>query len=141
MKTMQLDIVSAERLLYSDTVTAVFVSGGEGELGIYPGHLQLLTTIKPGQIRFSKADGDEEVFYVSGGLVEVQPTVVTVLADSAIRAQDIDEAQALEAKRRSEQMLTEKRSTFDYTKAQADLAEAVAQIRTLRRIRDKSTRK
>jgi F-type H+-transporting ATPase subunit epsilon len=141
-KTMQLDIVSAEQLLYSGEVSAVFVTGGDGELGIYPGHLQLLSSIKPGQIRFIHPETHEEdVFYVSGGFIEVQPKLVTVLADTAIRAQDIDETAAMEAKKRAEQILTEKKSNFEYAKAQAELGEAVAQIRALRKLRERSTRK
>src|SRR5437868_3119702 len=121
-KTLRLDIVSAEEMLYSGEVTSVFVTGSEGELGIFPGHLQLLTKIKPGQVRFIREDKNQDVFYVSGGILEVQPTVVTVLSDTAMRAEDIDEAAAMEAKLRAEQALTDKKSTFDYTRAQVELA-------------------
>lgn len=133
---MQLDIVSAEVALFSGEVEAVFVSGADGELGIYPGHLQLLTTIKPGQIRYLQ-NNQEEVFYVSGGILEVQPTIVTILADTAIRAADLDEAAAIEAQKRAQQVMSEDKTTFDYSHAAAELAEAVAQIRAIRKLRDR----
>jgi F-type H+-transporting ATPase subunit epsilon len=138
--TLHVDIVSAEEEIFSGTVTAVFAPAEMGEVGIYPRHTQLLTRLKPGEVRVETQEGDELSFYVSGGILEVQPHVVTVLSDTAIRAKDLDEAAALEAKERAERMLTDKRSDFEYAKAQAELAEAVAQLRAIQKLRDKKGR-
>ncbi len=134
--TMHCDIVSAEREIYSDTVTMVFAPAEMGEVGIAPRHTPLLTRLKPGEVRVRPADGGEEIsFFVSGGILEVQPHVVTVLSDTAMRAADIDEAAALAAKQRAEQALAEKKDDIDYAQAQAELLEAIAQLRTLEKIR------
>lgn len=133
--TIRLDIVSAEREIFSGLASMVFVTGEMGELGIAPGHTPLLTKLKPGNIQAKLEDGREEVFYISSGMLEVQPYVVTVLADTAMRAHDIDEAAALEAKAHAEQALLNKTSEVDYAKATAELAEAIAQIRTIQRLR------
>jgi F-type H+-transporting ATPase subunit epsilon len=138
--TLHVDIVSAEEEIFSGTVTAVFAPAEMGEVGIYPRHTQLLTRLKPGEVRVETQEGEELSFYVSGGVLEVQPHVVTVLSDTAIRAKDLDEAAALEAKERAERMLTDKRSDFEYAKAQAELAEAVAQLRAIQKLRDKKGR-
>ncbi|GJM06510.1 MAG: ATP synthase epsilon chain [marine bacterium B5-7] len=130
-----LDIVSAEKSLYTGTVTNVIATGSEGELGIKPGHTALLTGLKPGQIIAMDTDGREQSFYISGGMLEVQPKKVTVLADTAERAEDLDEAQALEAKKRAEAMLNDKQSDMDYSKAAVALAEAVAQIQAIKKLR------
>lgn len=135
--TLRLDIVSAERAIFSGEAEMVFVTGEMGELGIAPGHSPLLTSLKPGNVRAKLSDTHEEVFYISSGMLEVQPFVVTVLADTALRASDIDEAAALEAKERAEQALASKASEIDLAKATAELAEAVAQIRTIQNIRKK----
>lgn len=135
MSTMHLDIVSLEKQICSCDVRAVFATGGEGELGIYPGHTQLLSTLKSGYIRVVREDNEEDVYFVSGGLLEVQPKSVTVLADMIIRAADIDEVAAKEAKDRAEKLLAAKRSDFEFGKAQAELANAVAQLRALQQLR------
>lgn len=127
-KTVQFDIVSAEKSIFSGKVTMIVVSGEDGELGIMPGHMQLLTTIKPGQIRFADAAGKEQYFYVSGGFLEVQPNIVTILADTVIRAGNIDRERAEEAKKKAEQILSSKKLD-DYTTALIELNKALAQIR------------
>lgn len=133
--TLRLDIVSAEKAIFSGEAAMVFVTGELGELGVAPGHAPLLTSIKPGNIRALFSNNEEEIFYVSGGMLEVQPFIVTVLADTVVRAHDIDEASALEAKERAEKILAEKSSEIDMAKATAELAEAVAQIRTIQRMK------
>ncbi|HEY9150342.1 MAG: F0F1 ATP synthase subunit epsilon [Gammaproteobacteria bacterium] len=138
--TMHVDIVSAEAEIFSGTATMVFAPAEMGELGIAPRHTQLLTRLKPGEVRVLDEKGDEQSFYVSGGILEVQPHVVTVLSDTALRAKDIDEAAALQAKEQAEKLLADNQSDIDYAKAQLELAEAVAQLRAIQKIRDKSGR-
>lgn len=133
--TMHVDIVSLESKIFSGRVEAIFVSGKMGELGIYPGHTQLLSSLKPGQIRIQINAEKEEVFYVKGGMLEVQPTVVTILADTVVRAQDLDEAAAKEAIEKAEKTLEGKRTDFEYSRATAELAEAIAQLRAIQKIR------
>ena len=133
--TVHCDIVSAERQLFSGLVEIVVASGVEGDLGIMPGHAPLLTRLKPGPVRVKKQNGDEEVFYVSGGFLEVQPKLVTVLADTADRADNMDEAAAEQAKQRAKEALEGKNSEMDYSRAAATLAEAVAQLAALERLR------
>lgn len=135
--TVQCNIVSAEEQIFSGLVEMVIASGSEGDLGIAPGHAPLLTSLKPGPVRVIKQGGAEEVYYASGGFLEVQPNLVTVLADSALRAADMDEAAALEAKREAEKALANKSGDFDYSRAAAELAEAVAQLRTIQQLRNK----
>jgi len=136
MQTIHLDIVSAEQAIYSGDAEMVFATGAMGELGIAPGHTPLITSLKPGNIRVIVAGTkQEEIFYVKGGLLEIQPYVVTVLADTVVRAHDIDEAAALEAKELAEQMLANKSSEIDFAKANAELAEAIAQIRAVQRMK------
>jgi len=113
----------------------VSATGELGELGILPRHSQLLTRLRPGQIRVKIPNGEEQVFYVSGGLLEVQPHVVTILADTAERAKDIDEAAVLEAKRHAEQLLADRRSDYEYAKAETELAQAIAQLRAIEQLR------
>ncbi|MCW5588271.1 MAG: F0F1 ATP synthase subunit epsilon [Legionellales bacterium] len=137
MNTIELHIVSAEESIFHGRVQAVFVTGSQGELGVYPGHTPLLTTLKPGQVRALKENNQEEVFYISGGLLEIQPSEVNVLADTAMRAGDIDEAAALEAKNQAERALLDQKSKMDYTRAAAELAEAVAQLRAIRKLKNK----
>ena len=132
--TIHVDIVSAEKEIYSGLVDAVFASAVMGELGIYPRHTPLLTSLKPGEVRVL-VNGKEEKFYVSGGMLEVQPHVVTVLADTAMRADDIDEAAALEAKENAERALKDTDAKMEYAEAQAKLAEAMAQLRVIDRMR------
>lgn len=135
--TLHVDIVSAEAEIFSGTAEMVFAPAVMGEVGIAPRHAPLLTRLKPGEVRIKAAGGEEHFFYVSGGILEVQPHVVTVLADAALRAKDIDESQALAAKQRAEQALSDRKADFDYAKAQVELAEAVAQLRTLQSLRKK----
>ena len=135
--TMHVDIVSAEAEIFSGTATMVFAPAEMGEVGITPRHTPLLTRMKPGEVRVQSSDGEEKSFYVSGGMLEVQPHVVTVLADTAIRADSLDEAQALEAKERAEKLLADKTADIDYAKAEAELAESIAQLSTIRKIREK----
>ena len=132
--TIHVDIVSAEKEIFSGAVEAVFASAIMGELGIYPRHTPLLTRLKPGEVRVL-VDGKEEQLYVSGGMLEVQPHVVTVLADTAMRADDVDEAAALAAKEDAERALNDTDAKMDYAEAQAKLAEAMAQLRTVDRMR------
>ena len=136
--TFHLDIVSAEEEIFSGTVDMLVANGELGELGISPGHAPLLTSLKPGPVKVTKHGGDEEFYYVSGGMLEVQPHVVTVLADTAVRADDVDEAAAIEAQKAAEQALHEQSSEIEYSKAAAELAEAAAQLRTLQAIRRKA---
>jgi F-type H+-transporting ATPase subunit epsilon len=136
--TLHVDIVSAEAEIYSGTVTMVFAPAEMGEVGIAPRHAPMLTKLKPGEVRVQTQDGEEQSFFVSGGLLEVQPHVVTVLADTAIRAHDLDEAAALEAKERAEQMLSDKQADIDYARAQAELVESMAQLAAIRKLREKA---
>ncbi|HCH02670.1 MAG TPA: F0F1 ATP synthase subunit epsilon [Vibrio sp.] len=129
--TFHLDIVSAEKKLFSGTVESFMVTGSEGELGIYPGHTPLLTAIKPGMVRLIKQHGHEEIIYVSGGMVEVQPGTATVLADTAIRGEDLDAAKAEEAKRKAEENIKNQHGDIDFVKATSDLAKAIAQLRVI----------
>jgi len=135
MATMQCDIVSVEQEIFSGEVAAVSLRGTIGELGILPGHAPLLTGIRPGAVQLRLADGEEEVFYASGGFLEVQPGIVTILADTAARADDLDEAAAAEARQAAERALSEQAADFDFSLAAAQLAEATAQQRTLEELR------
>ena len=135
--TIHCDIVSAEEEIYSGLVEMIVATGSLGDLGVSYGHAPLLTSLEPGPIRIKKQDGEEEVYYLSGGYLEVQPGLVSVLADTAIRANDIDEAAALEAQKEAEQALVNQSGDFDYGRAQAQLAAAAAQLRTLQAIRKK----
>lgn len=132
--TTHVDIVSAEEAIFSGTAEMIYAPAEMGEVGIAPRHTQMITRLKPGEVRLQTGD-QEQSFYVSGGILEVQPHVVTVLADTAIRADDLDEAQALKAKDKAEQALKDKKSDIDYAKAQAELAEAAAQLRTIQKLR------
>lgn len=134
--TLHVDIVSAEKSLYSGTAEVVIAPGERGELGIYPRHTPLLTTLKPGSVRIKVPDqAEEELVYVSGGILEVQPHVVTILSDSAIRGTDLDEAKALESKRAAEDAMKDKAATLDYAQAQVELAQAVAQLAAIKKLR------
>lgn len=133
--TIHCDIVSAEEEIFSGLVELLVAAGSEGDVGIGYGHAPLLTGLEPGPVRLKKQNGEEEIFYVSGGYLEVQPNSVTVLADTALRAGDMDEAAAEAAKREAEQALAGQGEGLDYTRAAAQLAEAAAQLRTLQQIR------
>jgi F-type H+-transporting ATPase subunit epsilon len=133
--TVHVDIVSAEREIFSGLAEMVFAPAELGEVGISPRHAPLITKLRPGEVRVKVNDKESYPFYVSGGILEVQPHLVTILADTAIRAKDIDEAAALEAKVRAEEALADKSGKIDYATAQAQLAQAVMQLRTLERLR------
>ena len=134
--TLHVNIVSAEKLLYSGIAEVVIAPGIRGELCIYPRHTPLLTTLKPGSVRIKVPNQAEEVLvYVSGGILEVQPHVVTILSDSAIRGADLDEAKALEAKRTAEEAMKDKTASLNYAQAQAELAQAVAQLAAIKKLR------
>ena len=135
MTTIRCDIVSAEAEIFHGEATLVVATGEMGELGIAPRHAPLITRLKPGQVRVHAADGSEQFFYVSGGILEVQPQVVTVLADTAMRAADLDEASALKAKQDAEQALANRGDAMELAEAQAQLAQAVAQLQALERLR------
>jgi F-type H+-transporting ATPase subunit epsilon len=133
--TVHLDVVSAEKSIFSGLVESIQVTGVEGELGIMPGHAPLISPIKPGHIRLVKQFGDEETIYVSGGFVEVQPKGVTVLADVALRGNELDEKAAEEAKRKAEEAIANPSADFDYAEAAKELARAVAQLKVLQDLR------
>ena len=135
MTTIRCDIVSAEAEIFHGEATLVVATGEMGELGIAPRHAPLITRLKPGQVRVHAADGSEQFFYVSGGILEVQPQVVTVLADTAMRAADLDEASALKAKQDAEQALANRGDAMELAEAQAQLAQAMAQLQALERLR------
>ncbi|HVL57726.1 MAG TPA: F0F1 ATP synthase subunit epsilon [Burkholderiaceae bacterium] len=138
MATIHVDVVSAEEQIWSGAADFVVLPGEGGELGIYPQHTPLITRIRPGAVRIKPAGQPQEEFvFVAGGLLEVQPNRVTVLADTAIRGNDLDEAKAEEAKRHAEEALTNRDANLDYAKAQAELAAAVAQIQAIRKLRRK----
>ncbi|MBI3903932.1 MAG: F0F1 ATP synthase subunit epsilon [Nitrosomonadales bacterium] len=137
--TVHVDVVSAEKSLFSGLVEVVIAPGQMGELGIYPRHAPLLTRIKPGSVRLKLPNQEqEELIYVSGGMLEVQPNVVTILADTAIRGADLDEARALEVKRAAEEAMQNRASDMDYAQAQAELIEAVAQLQAIQKLRKPS---
>jgi F-type H+-transporting ATPase subunit epsilon len=134
--TMHVDVVSAERSLFSGVVEFLVAPAAMGEVGIYPRHAPLITRIKAGSVRLKLPDRDEEeLIYVSGGLLEVQPSVVTILADTAVRGRDLDEVKAQEAKQRAEEAMRDRTAAIDYAKAQSELAEAVAQLHAIQRLR------
>ena len=137
-KTLQVDIVSAESAIFSGEASMVIAPGEGGELGIMPEHMPLLTRIKPGTVRILPAGGgEEEVIYVSGGMMEVQPDGVTVLADTSVRAHDLDEAKAMEAERLAKEAISNRAGSMEIAKAQAELAEAVAQLAAIRKLRSR----
>ena len=133
--TIHVDIVSAEKEIYSGLVEAVFATATMGEVGIYPRHTPMLTSLKPGEVRVKVSEGKEEQFYVSGGMLEVQPHIVTILADTAMRAADVDEAAAMAAKEAAERSIAEQATDVDFAEAQTQLAEAMAQLRSVERMR------
>ncbi|KZN47373.1 ATP synthase F0F1 subunit epsilon [Pseudoalteromonas luteoviolacea] len=134
--TVQLDVVSAEKSVFSGFVATIQVTGSEGELGIHPGHAPLLTGLKPGMVRLVKEDGAEEIIYVAGGTLEVQPKTVTVLADVAIRGEELDEQAAEEARREAQaQISSGSTADLDYNRAAVQLEEALAQLRVIRQLR------
>ncbi|MDX8380340.1 MAG: F0F1 ATP synthase subunit epsilon [Gallionella sp.] len=137
--TVHVDVVSADEMIFSGLSEVVVVPGMMGELGIYPRHAPLLTCIKPGSVRIKRPDQeDDDMFYVSGGMLEVQPGLVTILADTAIRGKDLDEARALEAKQAAEETMKNRTSDLDYAQAQAELAQALAQLQVIQQIRKRT---
>lgn len=138
--TIHCDIVSAEKAIFSGLVEMVIAHGSLGDLGIAHGHAPLLTELKPGPVRVITQSGEEQIFYVSGGFLEVQASTVSVLADTAVRAHDIDEAAAIEAQKAAEAALANQHGEFDYGRAAAQLAEAAAQLRTIQGLRKKMGR-
>lgn len=133
--TFHVDIVSAEESIYSGTAQMVVAPAEHGEVGILPRHAQYISLLKPGEVRVKATDTEEHNIFISGGMLEVQPHVVTILADTAVRAKDLDEAEALEAKRRAEEALADRKADFDYAKAQAELIEAAARLRMIEKLR------
>lgn len=138
--TFHVDVVSAEEEIFSGSVEMLFAPGEMGDLGIMARHSPLLTSLKPGELRLQMEDGEDQYIYVSGGMLEVQPHVVTVLSDTAVRAKDIDEAAAIEAKEKAEAALKDKQGEVDYALAESQLAEAVAQLHTLKKLKNASRR-
>ncbi|VVE70523.1 F0F1 ATP synthase subunit epsilon [Pandoraea captiosa] len=137
MATIHVDVVSAEEEIFSGKARFVALPGEAGELGILPGHTPLITRIKPGAVRIEDEAGNEDFVFVAGGILEVQPGTVTVLADTAIRGKDLDEAKATEAKRRAEEAMSNKESNIEYATAQAELAEAIAQLAAIQKLRQR----
>tara|TARA_B100000809_G_scaffold69029_1_gene66238 strand:+ start:1300 stop:1722 length:423 start_codon:yes stop_codon:yes gene_type:complete len=136
--TVFCSIVSAEEEIFAGQVEMVVASGTIGELGILPGHTPLLSGVKPGPLRLILEGGEEEIFYASGGFIEVQPTSITILADTALRADDLDEAAALEAQKKAELELSDQRSDIDFARVAADLQEQAAMLRTIQKVRNKN---
>ena len=135
--TIHVDVVSAESQIFSGEAVFVALPGEAGELGIYPKHTPLITRIRPGAVRIEKLDGSEEFVFVAGGILEVQPNGVTVLADTAIRGADLDEAKALAAKQQAEEAMQSQEGKIDYARAQAELASAIAQLAAIQRLRSR----
>ena len=135
MSVIQVDIVSAESSIYSGSATMVFAPAQQGEIGIAPRHAPLLTRLKPGEVRVQTPEDEELEFFISGGILEIQPHLVTVLADTAMRAKDIDEAAALKAKQRAEEALDSAETEMDIARAQAEVAEMVARLRFIENVR------
>ncbi len=136
-KTFRVDIVSAEQEIFSGDAQMLVAPGEAGELGILPEHAPLLTRVKPGTVRVLRSGGEEEIIYVSGGMMEVQPDRVTVLADTSVRAHDLDEAKAMEAERLARDAIANRTGVMEIAKAQAELAEAVAQLAAIRKLRQR----
>jgi len=137
MNNFKLDVVSAHESMYSGEIKFVVIPGEEGELGIYPGHIPLITRIKPGSVRFNNSENEQEIIVVAGGILEVQPTMVTVLADTAIRANDIDQERAEEAKKIAESKLKNNTDEIDLARAHAELAFAIAELKAIKNYRGK----
>ena len=135
---MHLDIVSAEEKIFSGNVKNIIAAAMMGEVGIYPKHTPMITPLKPGEVKITTEEDEEKLFFISGGVIEVQPDIVTVLADTAIRGEDLDEAKAEESKKRAEEALADKSDNIDAAKALAELAQAAAQLKMIETIRKKS---
>ena len=137
MSSIHVDVVSAEQSIFAGEAKFIALPGESGELGILPGHTPLITRIRPGAVRIEKADGDEEFVFVAGGILEVQPNKVTVLADTAIRGHDLDEAKALEAKKAAEEAMQNRGTDIDLAQAQSEFAMAAAQLAAIAKLRQK----
>ena len=138
MATLQCNVVSAKETIYSGEISMLIATGVEGEVGILPGHIPFITLLKPGAMQIKTSNGNDEMVYVSGGVLEVQPHLVTVLADTAVRANDLDEAKILEARRHAEQTLQNQKADIDTSAALAALAESLAQLQTLQKYRNRA---
>ena len=138
MSIMHLDIVSAEEEIFSGNVKNIIASAIMGEVGIYPKHTPMITPLKPGEVKIITEEHEEKLFFISGGVIEVQPDIVTVLADTAIRGKDLDEAKAIESKKRAEEALADKSDNIDAAKALAELAQAAAQLKMIDAMRKKT---
>ena len=138
MATLQCRIVSAREELYSGEITMLIATGIEGEIGVLPGHTPLITLLKPGAMRVQTTNGEEEIIYVSGGVLEVQPKMVTILADTAMRAHNLDESKIVEARKKAEQMLVNQSDTLQTNAALASLAESVGQLQTIRKYKNRA---
>lgn len=138
MATLQCNVVSAKETIYSGEISMLIATGVEGEVGILPGHIPFITLLKPGTMQIKTSNGNDEMVYVSGGVLEVQPHLVTVLADTAVRAHDLDEAKILEARRHAEQTLQNQKADIDTSAALAALAESLAQLQTLKKFKNRA---
>jgi len=138
--TIRVDIVSAEGEIYSGEATMVFAPASQGDLGIAPRHAPLITTMRPGEVRVQTEDGEEQIFFITGGALEIQPYQVTVLADTAMRARDLDEAAAIDAKRRAEEAMDNQDADFDMAAAQSELAVISAQLKAIQKLRKQAKR-
>lgn len=138
MATLQCNVVSAKETIYSGEISMLIATGVEGEVGILPGHIPFITLLKPGTMQIKTSNGNDEMVYVSGGVLEVQPHLVTVLADTAVRAHDLDEAKILEARRHAEQTLQNQKADIDISAALAALAESLAQLQTLQKFKNRA---
>ena len=138
MATLQCNVVSAKETIYSSEISMLIATGVEGEVGILPGHIPFITLLKPGTMQIKTSNGNDEMVYVSGGVLEVQPHLVTVLADTAVRANDLDEAKILEARRHAEQTLQNQKADIDTSAALAALAESLAQLQTLQKFKNRA---
>lgn len=138
MATLQCNVVSAKETIYSGEISMLIATGVEGEVGILPGHIPFITLLKPGTMQIKTSNGNDEMVYVSGGVLEVQPHLVTVLADTAVRANDLDEAKILEARRHAEQTLQNQKADIDTSAALAALAESLAQLQTLQKFKSRA---
>ena len=138
MATLQCNVVSAKETIYSGEISMLIATGVEGEVGILPGHIPFITLLKPGTMQIKTSNGNDEMVYISGGVLEVQPHLVTVLADTAVRAHDLDEAKILEARRHAEQTLQNQKADIDISAALAALAESLAQLQTLKKFKNRA---
>lgn len=138
MATLQCNVVSAKGAIYSGEINMLIAAGVEGEVGIMPGHVPFITLLKPGALHIKLKDNTDEMVYISGGVLEVQPNTITVLADSAVRAADLDEAKIAESRREAEQLLANQKADMDTTAAMAALAESIAQLQTLQKFRNRA---